>query len=472
MALSDSPLRDLVEAPILERVLHEALRRGGDFAEVFVEDGSSSSILLDDRKVEQLSTGRDRGAGIRVVVDETTGFAHTADLSEAGLLSAARAAAAVARETGGGVRTLALSRQSPERQRVATPPGMVAKSDKVDLLLRADDASRSFGGAIVQVSAAYGDSRRRILVANSDGLLADDDRVRTRFSVTCVASGDSGMQTGSESLAYTLGYEVFDEQPVEHVAEKAARRAIGKLEARPAPSGVLPVVLKCGSGGILFHEACGHGLEADHILKDSSVFTGRIGQTVASPGVTLVDDGAFGPNWGTLAIDDEGRPAQRNVLIQDGVLTEYMWDYLRARKEGRASSGNGRRQSYEHLPMVRMTNTFLLAGGEDPDEILAQTPKGIYVAKLGGGQVNTATGDFVFGMTEAYLIEDGRIAEPLRSANLIGNGPDVLSKIDAIGNDFEMSSGACGKHGQSVAVGCGQPTLRVTGMTIGGTAGA
>jgi TldD protein len=290
--------------------------------------------------------------------------------------------------------------------------------------------------------------------------------------VTCVASGDSGMQTGSESLAYGLGYEVFDEQPVEEVAEKAARRAIGKLEARPAPSGVLPVVLKCGSGGILFHEACGHGLEADHILKDSSVYTGRIGQSVASPGVTLVDDGAFGPNWGTLAIDDEGRPAQRNVLIQDGVLTEYMWDYLRARKEGRTSSGNGRRQSYEHLPMVRMTNTFLLAGDEDPDEILAQTPKGIYVAKLGGGQVNTATGDFVFGMTEAYLIEDGRIAEPLRNANLIGNGPDVLSKIDAIGNDFEMSSGACGKHGQSVAVGCGQPTLRVTGMTIGGTAGA
>ena len=230
------------------------------------------------------------------------------------------------------------------------------------------------------------------------------------------------------------------------------------------------MVLKSGSGGILFHEACGHGLEADHILKDSSAYTGRVGQLVASPGVTLVDDGTLGPNWGTLVIDDEGRPTQRNVLIRDGVLTDYMWDYLRARKEGRTSSGNGRRQSYQDLPMVRMTNTFLLAGKEDPDEIVSQTPNGVYVAQLGGGQVNTATGDFVFGMTEAYLIENGRIAEPLRNANLIGNGPDVLSKIDAIGNDFDMSPGTCGKDGQNVSVGCGQPTLRVTGITIGGTA--
>jgi len=470
MAPADSSPVDLVEAPVLERVLHQALRRGGDFAEVFVEDRSSSSIFLDDRKVEELSSGRDRGAGIRVVVGETTGFAHTADLSETGLLNAAEAAAAVAREGGGGVHEVALSRQQPQRRQVTTPPNAVSKSDKVDLLLRADESSRSAGAAVVQVSAGYGDSRRRILVANSEGLLADDDRVRTRFFVTCVASGDGGMQTGSESIAYTLGFDMFDDHPVEEAAKKAADRAITKLKARPAPSGVLPVVLKRGSGGFLFHEACGHGLEADHILKDSSVYTGRVGQMVASPGVTLVDDGTFGANWGALVIDDEGRPTQRNVLIQDGVLTEYMWDYLRARKEGRASSGNGRRQSYEDLPMVRMTNTYLLAGEEDPDEILAQTPKGIYVAQLGGGQVNTATGDFVFGMTEAYLVENGRIAEPLRNANLIGNGPDVLSKIDAIGNDFEMSPGTCGKDGQNVPVGCGQPTMRVSGITIGGTA--
>ncbi|MGD1011596.1 MAG: TldD/PmbA family protein [Acidimicrobiales bacterium] len=472
MPPDDGATADLVAPPVLERVLREALLRGGDFAEIFVEDRASTSMFLDDRRVEALSTGRERGAGVRVVVGETTGFAHTADLSDKGLLAAAEAAAAVARNAGGTVRKIALSPHAASRQHVTTLPSTVPKSVKVEILLRSDDAARAAGGRIVQASAGYGDSRRRILVANSDGLLVTDDRVRTRLSVNCVASGDHGLQTGFESLAYTVGHEVFDDHPVEDVAKEAARRALAKLEARPAPSGVLPVVLKRGSGGILFHEACGHGLEADHILKDSSVFVGRVGQAVARPGVTLVDDGTLGPNWGSLAVDDEGHAAQRNVLIEDGVLADYMWDYLRARKQGRASSGNGRRQSYQDLPMVRMTNTFLLPGAEDPDEIVAQTPHGVYVAQLGGGQVNTATGDFVFGMTEAYLIENGRITEPLRNANLIGNGPDVLSRIDAIGNDFDMSPGTCGKDGQSVSVGCGQPTLRVTGVTIGGTASA
>jgi len=472
MTPAGEPNAELIDTPVLERVLHEALRKGGDFAEIFAEDRSNSWIMLDDRKVEELSSGRDRGAGIRVIVGETTGFAHTADLSEKGLLAAAEAAAAVARQGQPGARVVALSRTVPTIPQIKTFPSTVPKSDKVDLLVRADHASRSAGGAIVQASAGYGDSRRRILVANSDGLAADDECIRTRLFVTCVASGDSGLQTGFHTFAYRLGYEVFEDHPVEEVAEQAARRALSKLNARPAPSGVLPVVLKSGSGGILFHEACGHGLEADHIVKDSSVYTGRIGQMVASPGVTLVDDGTLGPNWGSLVIDDEGHRAQRNVLVQDGVLTDYMWDYLRARKEGRTSSGNGRRQTYQDLPMVRMTNTFLLAGKEDPDEIVAQTPYGVYVAQLGGGQVNTATGDFVFGMTEAYLIENGRITEPLRDANMIGNGPDVLSKIDVIGSDFDISPGTCGKDGQSVPVGCGQPTLRVTGITIGGTASA
>jgi TldD protein len=233
----------------------------------------------------------------------------------------------------------------------------------------------------------------------------------------------------------------------------------------------MPVVLKSGSGGVLFHEACGHGLEADHIVRDASVFRGQMGQLVASPLVTLVDDGTMGPEWGAIAVDDEGHPAQRNVLIQDGVLTDYMWDWLRARKDGRASSGNGRRQSYQHLPMVRMTNTYLVNGTADPEEIVRQTPAGVYVVQLGGGQVNPATGDFVFGMTEAYLIEDGRVTEPLRDANLIGNGPEVLRNIDVVGDDFAMGApGTCGKDGQGVPVGDGQPTLRVTALTVGGTA--
>lgn len=463
----------LLEPELVESTLSRALARGGDFAEVFVEDRRSTGIALDDGRIEELSSGRDRGAGIRVVVGETTGFAHTADLSEAGLWAAAEAASAVARQGGPQSRPIALEgRQVPSPNRVGIAPESVAKATKVELLKRADEAARAMGGAVAQVSVGYGDSRRRILVANSDGVLVADDQVRSRFSVMCVAAGDTGRHTGYESLAYTVGFEMFDRYPVEEVASEAARRALVKLSARPAPSGVLPVVIKSGTGGILFHEACGHGLEADHVAKDASVYAGRVGSRVASPLVTLIDDGTVRDEWGTAAIDDEGRPSQRNVLVEDGILTGYMWDHLRSRKEGRSSSGNGRRQSYQHLPIVRMTNTYLLAGDEDPDGIVARTPSGVYVAKLGGGQVNTATGDFVFGMVEAYLIEDGRITEPLRDANLIGNGPDVLTKIDAVGNDFDMCPGTCGKDGQSVPVGCGQPTLRISGVTIGGTAGA
>ena len=460
----------LIDSDVLERVLTASLAKGGDMAEVFAEDRQTSSAILDDRRIEELSSGRERGAGIRVVIGETTGFAHTADLSEAGLLAAATAAAAVARRGGGGTETVALPprRSAPERHAVV--PSQVEKSAKLELLSRADDAARSAGGAITQVQVGYGDSRRRVLIASTEGMLTEDDQIRTRFNVSCVATGDTGMQTGFESVARTEGFEVFGRFAVEEIAKIAAARAIGKLDARPAPSGELPVVLAGGSGGILFHEACGHGLEADHIVKDASVYTGQVGQLVASPLVTLVDDGTVLGEWGNLAVDDEGCAPARNVLIKDGILTDYMWDWLRARKEGRTSSGNGRRQNYQCLPMVRMTNTYLLAGPEDADEIVAQTPSGVYIKKLGGGQVNTATGDFVFGTTEAYLIENGRITEPLRDANLIGNGPEVLRRIDAVAGDFDMTPGTCGKDGQSVPVGCGQATLRITAVTLGGTA--
>ncbi|MGA2036267.1 MAG: TldD/PmbA family protein [Acidimicrobiales bacterium] len=462
----------LVETPVVESVLGAALAHGADFAEVFAEDRRGTSATLDDGRIEELSSGRDRGAGVQVVVGDTTGYAHTAELSEAGLLAAAEVAAAVAHRGGGG-RTVALEQSEVRRHsEVAILPETVEKARKIELLARADEAARSSGAAISQVSAAYGDSRRRILVANSDGVLAFDDQVRSRFTVSCVAVGDTGMQTGFESAAFTVGFELFDIVDVEDVATTAARRALTKLSARPAPSGEVPLVLARGSGGILFHEACGHGLEADHIEKEASAFVGRVGEQVASPLVTLVDDGTMDPEWGSFAIDDEGHAARRNVLIEKGILTDYMWDSLRARKKGRLSSANGRRQSYRHLPMVRMTNTFLLNGESDPDEMVAQTRQGIYVAKLGGGQVNTATGDFVFGTAEAYLIDDGHITEPLRDANLIGNGPEVLRRIDAVGNDFAMGGpGTCGKDGQSVPVGTGQPTLRVTSITIGGTAG-
>ena len=463
---------EMIDQDVVQRVLAAGLRTGAEFSEVYVEDKRSSSANLDDGKVEQVTSGRDRGAGIRVVKGETTGYAHTADLSEAGLLAAAEAAAAAASQGGGGARIVALTRQPAHRvSDVAIPPDTIGKAAKVQLLLRADVAARDAGPAVVQVSAGYGDSRKRILVANSDGVLADDEQVRTLFRISVVASGDTGLQTGYESLGHTIGFELFDQHDVEEIARRAAQQALTKLNARPAPSGSLPVVIQRGTGGVLFHEACGHGLEADLVGKGASVFKGRVGEQVAAPMVTLVDDGTMAGEWGAIGYDDEGHVSQRNVLIQDGMLTDYMWDFLRARKEGRAPSGNGRRQSYMHLPMVRMTNTFVLDGPDDPDEIVRATDHGVYIAQLGGGQVNTASGDFVFGMTEAYLIENGEITDPIREGNLIGNGPQVLKDIDLLGNDFAMGMpGTCGKDGQGVPVGDGQPTLRVKALTIGGTA--
>ncbi len=461
----------MLETEVVQRVLNAGLANGAEFAEVFVEDRRSSSAVLDDRKVEEMTSGRDRGAGIRVVVGETTGFAHTSDLSEAGLVAAAQTAAGAARSAGGQPVTVVVGEVSTNGPRAQRFPADVPKADKVELLRVADEAARAAGSAITQVSARYGDSRRRILVANSDGVFAEDDQVRTSFSVSSISSGDAGMQTGRESVGRTSGFELFDAVDVGELARTASQRALTKLDARPAPTGTVTVVIGPGGGGVLFHEACGHGLEADLVAKGASVFADRVGEQVASPLVTLVDDGTMGGEWGNFAIDDEGQVAQRNVLIEEGVLHDYMWDLLRARKAGRASSGNGRRQSYQHLPMVRMTNTYILAGDSTPEEIVSSTESGVYVAHLGGGQVNTANGDFVFGMTEAYLIEDGQITAPLRDGNLIGNGPEVLRQIDAVGNDFSMGApGTCGKDGQGVPVGDGVPTLRVHGLTVGGTA--
>jgi len=469
------PLADLlqegvVEVAVLEEVLGRALQGGGDFAEVFIEDRASTAVHLDDTRIEELTSGRLRGAGIRVLSGDATGFAHTADLSPAGLLEAAAAAASAARGGGADTKVIALSNRAGTPQLVMIAPESVAKERKVELLHIADAAARGRGDAIKQVSATYADSRRRILVANSDGVLATDGRVRTRFMVQCVAVGDTGMQTGTDAPGHTQGFEFFDAINPELVATTAADRALTLLRARPAPTGKLPVVLRRGAGGVLFHEACGHGLESDLVGRDASVFRGSVDQMVASPLVTVVDDGTYELGWGTSAIDDEGTPVARNVLIENGVLTDYMWDLTRARKNGRASSGNGRRETYQDLPMVRMTNTYLVAGDSDPDDIIADTEYGLYCAALGGGQVNTATGDYVFGVTEAYLIENGEITDPVRAAQLIGNGLDTLRLVDAVGNDFDTWAGTCGKDGQGVPVSAGQPTLRVSELTVGGTA--
>jgi len=463
----------VIDEQVLQRVLGVAQRGGGEFAEVFAEDRRSSSARLDNAKVEELTSGRERGAGVRVVAGLTTGYAHTADLSEAGLLAAAEVASAAARSGPGGVRVVDLDRRPPGTpQAVEVRPEDVPKARKVELLLSADDAARRGRPAIAQVSTSLADSRRRTLVANSDGLLVEDDVTRTRFGIQCVAQGDTGLQTGSRSIGASVGFELFTRWDVEQLAAEAAETAIRKLGARPAPAGVLPVVLAAGGGGVLFHEACGHGLEADLVEKDTSVFRGRVGTRVASPLVTLVDDATVSGEWGSFAVDDEGAPAQRTVLIEDGVLQDYMWDLVRARRAGRRSTGNGRRETYQHLPMVRMTNTFLAPNpGTSLDDLIGEVEDGVFCQSLGGGQVNTATGDFVFGMTEAFLIEGGRVTEPLRAANLIGNGPQALLDIAGLADDFDMGwPGTCGKDGQGVPVGMGIPSLLIGGLTVGGTA--
>ncbi|MFN8052524.1 MAG: TldD/PmbA family protein [Acidimicrobiales bacterium] len=463
----------MIDESVLERVLAAATKGGADFAEVFAEDKRSSSAVLDDGKVEELTSGRDRGAGIRVVVGESTGFAHTADLSEASLVATAEIAAAAARGSGSGSRTIDLSRTSASRPNVVLMlPGDVPKARKVELLTRANDVARAQGAAITQVMARYSDSRRRILVANTDGTLADDDQVKTVFSISCVATGDTGMQTGRESVGHTVGFELFDSVDVEEMARKAADRAITKLAARPAPSGQMTVVIGSGGGGVMFHEACGHGLEADLVGKGASVFANRIGEQVASPLVTLVDDGTMGGEWGCFAIDDEGRPAQRNVLIENGVLVDYMWDGLRARKEGRQSSGNGRRQSYQHLPMVRMTNTYLLGGEGDKESIVGDTESGVYIAHLGGGQGE-------HGHRRLRVRHDGglphrerRDHRPLLQAQLHRQRAEVLRNIGMMRVGLrDGPPGTCGKDGQGVPVGDGvRRRSGVHGLTIGGTA--
>ena len=461
----------LLTPDVAQRVLQAATSHGGEWAEIFVEDRANVGASLDDGRVEELSSGRSRGAGIRVLVGETVGFAHTADLSEASLLNAVAAAASVATGREGSTRAIDLTPGGAFPTTVSILPSTIGKQRKLDLLFAADDAARAAGSEIAQVTVQYNDSRRRIVVANTDGVFEEDDQVRIGFMVMAVANGDTGLQTGFQVFRRTEGFEVLSEDLLRDLANKAANQAITKLSARPAPSGELPIVLAGGSGGMLFHEACGHGLEADLIVKDTSLYAGRVGTQVASKGITLVDDSTMAGEWGTTRIDDEGAKASSTTLIEDGVLTDYMWDFLRARKTGReSSSGNGRRQSYAHLPMVRMTNTYLLAGTEHADDIVASTERGIYVKQLGGGQVDTATGDFVFGTSESYLIENGEITVPLRDANLIGNGPEILSRIDAVADDFSMTTGTCGKDGQSVPVGCGQPTLRITSCTVGGTA--
>jgi TldD protein len=450
-----------------DRVRARALARGGDVAELSAERRASFSVSLDDRKVESAQTGMELGAGVRVIAGDATYFGHVDGLAEHDLERvAAEVASAVGREE---TKPRALrSADRPPAQPIETRPDEVPAARKAQMLVECDERARSAGAQVVQVTAAYNEARRQVQVANSDGLLSGDDRTRVRLGTQVVARSGDRVEAGSESLAGHAGFELFDGDPAA-VADEAARRALTMLDAKPAPAGRMAVVVGNGFGGVLFHEATGHGLESDAVQKHASVYEGRLGERLAGTLLTAYDDGTMAGEWGTDAIDDEGTPCQATRVIDEGELCFYLYDLTRARKDARPSTGNGRRQSFRHLPIPRMTNTYIAPGGATREEIIGEVDRGLYAVSFAGGQVEPATGDFVFGVSEGYLIEGGKVTAPVRGATLIGSSLDVLKRIDAVGNDLDMKSGFCGKDGQTVPVGTGQPTVRIAEITVGGT---
>ena len=459
-------MSELLDQGVAERVLARALANGGRFAEVFAERRQGLSMSIDESRIESVQSGAEEGAGVRVVEGGTTYFAHVDGLDPADLERAADEAAAALR---------AERRQpQPLRARATTPlpverpPEEVPAERKAELLREMDDRARGRGPEVAQFTASYAEARREVAVANSEGLSTGDDRTRTRIGAQAVARRDGTVETGAETLGAHRGFELLEDDPG-LIAEQAAGKALTLLDAGPAPSGSMPVVVGGGFGGVLFHEMTGHGLEADHVQKGASVYVGKLGSRVAEPLLNAYDDGRLPGEWGSDAIDDEGTTTRKTQVIEEGRLTSYLYDHLTAERDAVASTGNGRRESFRHLPIPRMTNTYIAPGAATPEELIAEVERGFYAVSFAGGQVDPATGDFVFGVSEGYLIEGGKVTRPCRGATLIGNCLDALAAIDAVGDDFFMKTGICGKGGQKVPVGTGQGHVRVRAMTVGGT---
>jgi TldD protein len=458
----------LLEPELAARVLERALARGGDMAELYAESRRGFALSLDDGRVERPQGGRERGACVRVVHGDSTYYGYVDGLAEDDLL---RVAGSVSEGVRGDARRPAelSAARAGTRHEVATAPEDVEAARKADLLRACDERARAAGREVVQARIGYAESHRQVEVFGSDGRAAADDRTRIRLSAQVVARRDGRVETGSDTRGGHAGWELLEDDP-ENVAAKAARRALTLLDAVDAPTGRLPVVVGNGFGGVLLHEAVGHGLEADAVQKDASIYAGRLGEAVADSFVTAYDDGSRPNAWGSEGIDDEGTPTRRTTVIEDGRLTSYLYDLLRARKDGVESTGNGRRESFRHLPVPRMTNTFFAPGDATPEDLIGGVDRGLYAVSFGGGQVEPATGDFVFGVSEGYLIESGKVTAPVRGATLVGNGLEALRAIDAIAGDLEIATGYCGKGGQTVPAGVGQPHVRIRELTVGGTA--
>ncbi len=457
----------------LARTFGNILSHRVDYADLYFQYARSEAWSLDEGIVKSGSFNIDQGVGVRALSGEKTAFAYSDDISAAALADAAGAVRAIA-SAGQTARAPLLQAQVQQAGLYLPqdPLASLSAEAKVALLERLEGFARAADPRVVQVNAGLAGEYEVILVAGSDGRLAADIRPLVRCSISVIVEEKGAREQGSAGGGGRFDFSYFDDAVLRRYAEEAVHQAVVNLKAEAAPAGQMTVVLGAGWPGILLHEAVGHGLEGDFNRKGSSAFSGRVGERVAAAGVTVVDDGTIAQRRGSLNIDDEGNPSQRTVLIENGILKGYLQDSLNARLMGVGPTGNGRRESFAHLPLPRMTNTMMLAGAHDPQEIIASVDKGIYAANFGGGQVDITSGKFVFSMSEAYLIENGRITRPIKGATLIGNGPDVLTRVSMIGNDLRLDPGVgtCGKEGQSVPVGVGQPTLRIDGLTVGGTA--
>ncbi len=456
------------------KIIRKALSKGGDYADIFVENKQHVSIQLEDDKIEKIVSGIDNGIGLRIVFDGRTAYAYGNDFSESSLLDLADTVSKAAKEKRSESTctedvTINLKKVMPSVDfKIKLDPRDVDIQKKILLVENANKVARGVSRKIKQVSVAYRDSIQNVYIATSEGTITEDERIYTLALVNVVVAEGNILQTGYEPLGGFIGFELFGESSFDEIALKTANKAVEILSARQAPGGRMPVVISADAGGTMIHEAVGHGLEADLAQEGLSVYSNKIGQQIASPLITVIDDSTLPNKRGSFRFDDEGVPTQKTVLIENGILKKYMYDRLTAVKDKVSSTGNGRRESYEHRPIPRMSNTFIAPGDSDPGEIIKSIDRGLFVKKMGGGQVNTVTGEFVFEVSEGYMIEKGKQGEMLRGATLIGNGPEVLKSIDMLGNDIGFSIGTCGKDGQGVPVADAMPTVKIPEIVVGG----
>lgn len=460
----------------LQQVFGQLMQHQVDYADLYFQYNRSEGWTLEEGIVKSGSFNIDQGVGVRAISGDKTAFAYSDEISMPALASAAQATRAIASQGDRRSIQVAGKNQLATRPTLYLPQDPISSfndSDKVALLERLESYARALDKRVIQVMASLAGEYEVVLVARSDGLIAADVRPLVRLSLQVIAEDNGRREQGIAGGGGRFNYDYFSDEILRDYAAKAVHQAVVNLDAKPAPAGAMTVVLANGWPGILLHEAIGHGLEGDFNRKGSSAFSGRVGECVAAAGVTVVDDGTIAKRRGSLNIDDEGNPTQCTVLIENGILKGYMQDNLNARLMNQAVTGNGRRESFAHIPMPRMTNTYMLNGDKDPQEIIASVKHGLYAVNFGGGQVDITSGKFVFSAAEAYMIENGKISYPVKGATLIGNGPDVLTRVSMIGNDMALDPGVgtCGKEGQSVPVGVGQPTLRIDGLTVGGTGG-